>query len=212
MATLPFTVALTGGIASGKSAVADRFAALGATVIDADVVSRELVLPGASALKEIVAAFGDAVLDGAGALDRRAMRERVFADPEARKRLEEILHPRVRTALHERAAAAPGTYAMLVIPLFVESGQYGWVDRVLVIDVRREVQRERLLARDGIDGALADSMLDAQVTREARLAVADDVIRNEGTLAELDDAVAALHRRYVGMARARGVAGNDTLP
>jgi dephospho-CoA kinase len=211
MAALPFTVALTGGIASGKSAVADRFTALGATVIDADVVSRELVEPGQPALQEIVAAFGHGVLDGAGALDRRAMRERVFNEPDARKQLEGILHPRVRATLRERAAAAQGAYALLVIPLFVESGQYGWVDRVLVIDVPREVQRARLLARDGIDGALADSMLDAQVAREARLAVADDVIRNEGTLAELDEAVAVLHRRYVAMAGAREAERGDTL-
>ncbi|GAA0714062.1 dephospho-CoA kinase [Dokdonella soli] len=196
-----FTVALTGGIASGKSAVAARFAALGADVIDADVVARELVAPGSPALAEIVTAFGAGVLDAQGALDRRAMRERVFANPGARLRLEAILHPRVRAALRGRAAATRGPYALLVIPLLVESGHYDWVDRVLVVDAPREVQRARLLARDGVTPQLADAMLDAQVSRGQRLALADDVIGNDGTLADLDAQVHALHARYIELAR-----------
>ena len=204
MRDLPFCVALTGGIASGKSAVSERFAAHGIEVIDADVVARELVAPGTPALREIVARFGADMLDRSGGLDRRAMRERVFADADARRRLEGILHPRVRRALRERAGAAQSAYVMLAIPLLVESGGgYAWVDRVLVVDVPRGVQRARLMQRDGVDGRLADSMLDAQASREQRLAIADDVITNDGSLAELDDAVGVLHRRYLGMSAQR---------
>jgi len=195
MDTHPFTVALTGGIASGKSAVAERFAVLGANVIDADVVARELVAPGSAALAEIVTVFGSDVLDANAALDRRAMRERVFADVDARRKLEAILH------LRERSAVAAGPYALLVIPLLAESGYYDWVDRALVVDVPREVQRARLLSRDGVTPQLADAMLDAQVGREQRLALADDVIENGETLAELVAQVAVLHARYLDLAQ-----------
>jgi dephospho-CoA kinase len=196
-----FTVALTGGIASGKSAVADHLAALGAGMIDADIVSRELVAPGSAALAEIVDAFGTDVLAADGSLDRRAMRERVFADASSRRRLEAILHPRVRDVLRDRSAAVEAPYALLVIPLLVESGHYGWVDRVLVVDVPRELQRGRLVARDRITPELADAMLDAQASREQRLALANDVIANDGSLDELDAKVRALHERYVALAR-----------
>jgi len=204
MNTAPFVVALTGGIASGKSAVADRFTALGAGVIDADVVSRELVAPGSAALAEIVAAFGAGALDAHGALDRRAMRERVFADPAARRMLEAILHPKVRAALRERALRSSAPYVLLAVPLLVESApHYDWVDRVLVVDVPPERQIERLVSRDGITTTLAAAMLDAQASRERRLAIADDVIVNDGTLEQLDAEVAALHARYVELARTR---------
>lgn len=200
MADRAFSVAVTGGIASGKSEVSNRFAALGACVIDADIVSRELVAPGGVALNEIVAAFGDDVLAGDGSLDRRRMRERVFADGKARHRLEAILHPRVRAALRERAISAK-PYALLVIPLLAESGHYDWVDRVLVVDVPRQVQYARLLARDGITPELANAMLDAQVSREQRLALADDVITNDGRLEELQAKVQSLHERYLALAQ-----------
>ncbi|RYD15554.1 MAG: dephospho-CoA kinase [Lysobacteraceae bacterium] len=196
-----YTVALTGGIASGKSAVSDRFGALGADVIDADLVSRELVAPGGAALAEIAAAFGPGVLASDGSLDRRAMRAIVFADDARRRGLEAILHPRVRDILRERAHAGAAAYAVLVIPLLVESGHYDWVDRVLVVDVPRELQRARLVARDGITPTLADAMLDAQASREQRLAIADDVITNDGTLADLDARVRDLHERYLALAR-----------
>ena len=200
MDRVAFTVALTGGIASGKSAVSDRFAALGACVIDADQVSRELVAPGGAALQEIVATFGADVLANDGTLDRRRMRERVFADAGARRQLETILHPRVRDELRKRAAPAV-PYALLVIPLLVESGHYAWVDRVLVVDVPREVQRQRLLARDGITPELADAMLDAQASRAQRLELANDVIANDGSLAELDRKVELLHERYLALSQ-----------
>ncbi|HEU4663905.1 MAG TPA: dephospho-CoA kinase, partial [Dokdonella sp.] len=138
---MTFVVALTGGVASGKSAAAARFAALGAHVIDADVVARELVEPGQPALREIVAAFGADALQTDGTLDRRALRERVFADAAARRRLEAILHPRVRDVLLRRARTPRDGYAMVVVPLLAENApEYAWVDRVLVVDVPREVQ------------------------------------------------------------------------
>lgn len=203
MSALPFTVALTGGIASGKSAVSERFGRSGVEVIDADLVARELVAPGQPALAEIAVAFGAGALDQNGALDRRAMRQRVFADPVARRRLEAILHPRVRTALRERARRSAAPYVMLAIPLLAEGSGYDWIDRVLVVDVPRTTQHARLVSRDGITPQLADAMLDTQATREQRLALADDVIENTGTLADLDAQVARLHERYAAMAAAR---------
>lgn len=199
-----YAVALTGGIASGKSAVAERFAALGVPLADADIAARELVRPGGAALAEIVEAFGADVLDASGALDRRAMRSRVFADTAARRRLESILHPRIRALLRQLCAEATAPYALVVVPLLVEGGRYEWVDRVLVVDVAREVQRTRLIARDGIAPELADAILDAQASREQRLAAADDIIDNSGTPADLDAKVHALHTRYLARAASKG--------
>ena len=193
----PYTVALTGGIASGKSEVERRFMASGAAVIDADQIARELVEPGQTALTEIVSVFSASVLTADGRLDRHALRERVFANAEARHRLEAILHPRIRAEMKSRAKRAAGDYVMLAIPLLAENpGAYAWVDRVLVVDVPREVQIERLLQRDGITMALAEAMLAAQANRDQRLAIADDIIDNSGPLAALDVVVAALHQRY----------------
>ena len=196
-----FTVALTGGIASGKSVVERRFAAHGIEIVDADLVARDVIAIGTNGLDEIVDAFGVDVLGPDGALDRKAMRQRVFADGAARHRLESIIHPRVRRVMKERVASACSAYVMLVIPLFVESGEYAWVDRVLVVDVPRELQLDRLLARDGLTRELAESMLDAQASRQQRLAVADDVIDNSRDLGSLDAAVEMLHRKYLALAR-----------
>ena len=195
-----FTVALTGGIASGKSEVERRFAARGIEIIDADLVAREVIAIGTAGLKEITEAFGGEVLSADGSLDRKAMRERVFADGSARHRLESIIHPRVRATMQERAARVRSPYGVLVIPLFVESGEYTWVDRVLVVDVPREVQVRRLLARDGITAELAEAMLEAQATREQRLAIADDVIDNSASLDALDAVVETLHQHYLSLA------------
>lgn len=198
-----FVVGLTGGVASGKTALADRFAALGVTVADADVAAREAVAVGSEGLDAVVAAFGPGVLDGHGALDRPAMRRRVFADGDARRTLEAIVHPRVRAWLRAACQAAPGPYAIAAIPLLAEGGgrtAYPWLDRILLVDVPREVQVERLLARDGVDTALAHRMIDAQATREARLAIADDVVRNDGPIERLDDAARALDARYRALA------------
>lgn len=194
-------VGLTGGIAAGKSAVSRRFEALGVPVYDADVAARAVVEPGTPGLAAIVEAFGAEVLDKAGGLDRPAMRRRVFADLTARKRLEAIIHPRVRQWLHDRAHAETAPYCLLAIPLLVENiAHYRWIDRVLLVDVPEPLQIERLLTRDGIDEALAKRMLAQQATRSERLALADDVIVNDGNEATLDHVVAALHRRYLALA------------
>lgn len=196
----PFLVALTGGIASGKSTVADRFAALGVPILDADVVARELVEPPSAALEAIVGRFGAQVLQPDGRLDRRRLRERIFAEPAERLALEAILHPAIRRTLRDRAMALPHAYGLIAIPLLSESSGYDWIDRVLVVDAPRAVQLERLLRRDGLSPALAESMLDAQASRERRLALADDVIDNGGTPEELDAQVRRLHARYLELA------------
>lgn len=199
-----YVVALTGGIAAGKSAVTRRFAALGVPVHDADVAAREVVAPGNEGLAAVVAAFGDGVLDAAGQLDRRAMRHRVFTDPAARRTLEGIIHPRVRQWLRERALADTAPYCLLAIPLLVENiGHYRWIDRVLLVDAPVEQQLDRLVARDGIDEALARRMLAQQARREERLGLAHDVIDNSGDEAALDAAVTALHQRYLALAASR---------
>ena len=199
-----YIVALTGGVAAGKSAVARRFAALGVPVHDADVAAREVVAPGSEGLDAVVAAFGSEVLDAEGRLDRPAMRRRVFADPAARRTLEGIIHPRVRQWLHERALANTAPYCLLAIPLLAENIEhYRWVDRVLLVDAPAERQLARLIARDGIDEALARRMLAQQARREERLALAHDVIDNGGDEGALDEAVAALHLRYLTLAANR---------
>jgi len=204
---MTYTVALTGGIATGKSATSDRFAQRGVPVFDADLAARAVVAPGEPALAEIVAAFGAAALAPDGTLDRAHVRERVFAAPDARRRLEAIVHPRVRSWLlaHVQACAAP--YCVLAIPLFVEChADYAWIDRVLVTDVAPVTQRERLLRRPGIDAATADGILAAQATRAARLALAQDVIDNSAPLPWLDRAVGRLHERYLAAAARPGSA------
>jgi dephospho-CoA kinase len=196
-----FVVALTGGVASGKSAVARRFEALGIHVYDADVAAREVVAPHEPALAEIEFVFGSGVLQADGSLDRRAMRERVFADPDARKKLEAIIHPRVRAWLGRRVGMDRGPYCMLAIPLLVENRTaYEWVDRVLVVDAPEALQIERLMRRDGVTRDAAQRVLDAQSTRAQRLAIADEVIVNEGEESALDAQVGALHARYLELA------------
>ena len=190
-------IGLTGGIGSGKTAASDHFARLGAEVIDTDRLSRELVEPGEPALAEVVAAFGGQMLDGQGRLDRARLRERVFNDPEARRRLEAILHPRIRDAMLERAARSTAPYVVFVIPLLIETGQQDLVDRVLLIDVPEALQRARVAARDGLEAAQIDGILAAQTDRATRLAHADDVIRNDGAVEDLYAAVEELHRKYL---------------
>ncbi|MGH8214956.1 MAG: dephospho-CoA kinase [Rhodanobacteraceae bacterium] len=200
-----YVVALTGGVASGKSAVSKRFEALGIGVYDADVAAREVVEPGTPALSEIQVVFGHDALHTDGSLDRHAMRERVFADAQARKQLEAIIHPRVRAWLRHKVAADRGTYCMLAIPLLVENrAEYDWVDRVLLVDAPEELQVERLMERDGVAREHAETMLAAQSTREQRLAIASDVIVNDGEEAALDARVEALHAQYLELARTLG--------
>ncbi len=190
-------IGLTGGIGSGKSAASARFADLGAEVIDTDRLSRELVEPGQPALREIIAAFGEGMLDTQGRLDRGLLRERVFGDAAARKRLEEILHPRILDAMLARAEDSTAPYVVFVIPLLFEAGQRALVDRVLVIDVPEPLQRARVAARDGFDDAQIAQILAAQVDRATRLSGADDVICNDGSIAELHAAVDRLHHQYL---------------
>ncbi|HEY2345272.1 MAG TPA: dephospho-CoA kinase [Xanthomonadaceae bacterium] len=201
-----FAVAVTGGIASGKSEACRCLERLGIAVADADVLARSLVERGQAALAEIVARFGPTVLTGDGNLDRAALRGIVFADEGARRDLEAILHPRIRDGLRDACGAATSVYAIAAIPLLAEGGgraRYPWLDRVLVIDVPRELQVTRLLARDGGTRDQAERILDAQATREQRLAIADDVIENDGTPEALAQRIAQLHETYLGLAAAR---------
>jgi dephospho-CoA kinase len=196
-----FTVALTGGIASGKSAVADRFVQLGATLIDADLIAHQLVQPNQEALTEIVSVFGRDVVAASGALDRKRMREFVFTDTHARRRLESILHPRIHAAIVAEVGATASGYAILAIPLFIEvRNTYSWIDRVLVTDVPRSVQIRRLTRRPQIDVELAERILDAQAPRERRLEVADDVVDNTAPISRLTSVVERLHARYSKLA------------
>ena len=198
-----YAIGLTGGIASGKSEVSRRFEALGIVVAEADLAARAALAPGSDGLAETVAAFGRDILAADGSLDRAAMRRRVFSDPDARRRLEAIVHPRVRAMLAAQCASAASPYAIAAIPLLAEvggRGAYPWLSRILVVDVPAAVQMERLQRRDGIDASLAAGMLAAQATRRERLAIADDVIANDGPLDALDAQVAALDRRYRALA------------
>lgn len=192
-----FRVGLTGGIASGKSTVANLFADLGVTIIDTDVIAREVVAPGSPLLPTIAGHFGRDVLAADGSLDRRALRQRVFADPAERQWLEQLTHPEIRRLTDERSDAAPGSYSIVAIPLLVETGGKDRFDRVLVVDCAPELQIARLQARDGSTRAQAEAALAAQVSRAERLAVANDVIHNDGDIAHLRDQVEKLHRAYV---------------
>jgi dephospho-CoA kinase len=198
--SVPPRIGLTGGIASGKSTVADLFAELGATVIDTDIIAREVVAAGQPALDDIAAAFGAEVLQADGSLDRAALRARVFASSEDRETLESITHPRIRVETLRQADTADGLYQVIVVPLLVESPLRESVDRILVVDCPEKTQIERLMARDADSEAQARRILDAQSSRAQRLAIADDVITNDGTLEETRQQVAALHEIYRALA------------
>ena len=198
---MKFVVGLTGGIGSGKSAAADEFARRGATVVDTDAIARELTEPGGAALPHIKSLFGDAFVGAGGAMDRDAMRSRVFSDPVAKQALEGLLHPMIRAEAERRTAAAEGSYVVQVVPLLVESGDYRKrVARVLVVDCPEEVQLNRVVARSGLSEREVRAIMAHQVSRAVRLAAADDVIDNAGTLDALRQQVGALHARYVQMA------------
>jgi dephospho-CoA kinase len=193
-------IGLTGGIASGKSTVQDQFVLLGVPVLDADQVARDVVAPGQPALQQIAAIFGADMLQPDGALNRARMRQRVFADPDARRQLEAITHPVIRQRMTAWLAAQPGPYCILSVAILVEAGMRPLVDRVLVVDADEAAQHQRLCRRDGIDDALARQMLAAQATRQQRLEAADDVIVNDADLDSLCGAVATLHRFYLRLA------------
>jgi len=197
----PLRIGLTGGIASGKTTVASLFARRGIVVIDTDEIAHAIVEPGHPALDRVVEAFGRDVLDASGALDRRRLRTRVFADPTERRRLETILHPLILDEMARRSASAPGPYQILVIPLLAETGRSEHVDRVLMVDCPIEIQARRLLARDAENEPQALAMIAAQATREQRLALADDIILNDGDLDALESRVQALDDKYRGLSR-----------
>ena len=200
-----YFIGLTGGIASGKSALEKAFAAHGIVVADADQLAREVVAPGEPALAAVVERFGRDVLQADGQLDRAALRVRVFGDPEQRRALEAILHPAIRARLEAICRAEPGPYAIATVPLLTEGGgraAYPWLHRILVVDTPAAVQKARLMQRDGIDATLADQMMAAQASRAERLALADDIVVNDGDIHHLQHAADALHLRYLALATA----------
>lgn len=198
-----FKVGLTGGIGSGKSTVADCFAAHGVPIIDTDLIARELTAPSGPALAAIRAAFGETVMHTDGTLNRAALRSRVFSDSDARRQLEAILHPRIRQRVEQRLSSLIAPYVLIVIPLLVETGGYrDMLDRVLVVDCPEDVQIARVMARSGLDPDQINAILAAQAGRRERLAAADDVIVNTSTRAALVAEVAVLHRRYLTLAGA----------
>ena len=197
----PLRIGLTGGIASGKSVVADMFAELGVPVIDTDLIAREVVQPGQPALDEIRERFGETVIDAGGNLDRAALRKRIFSDDDARLDLEAILHPRIGAETRRQADAADGDYQLIVVPLLVGSPLLQFVDRILVVDCQEDTQIRRLLERDTETLEQARRILAAQSSREQRLAIADDAINNDHSLAHVRNQVADLDRKYRREAR-----------
>jgi len=195
-------IGLTGGIGSGKSTVAGYFAQHGIPVIDADQLTRELVVPGSPALNEIINVFGSNILLPDGSLDRHQLRRRVFADPDQKRRLEAILHPRVYTELSYRTQALRTPYCIWVVPLLLETGGTALVDRVLVVDAPESLQRQRVLRRSGMDENTLQTILSNQANRAERLSTADDVIENNSDLSQLQQQVTALHHRYLDLASA----------
>ena len=204
-------IGLTGGIASGKSTVTQRFAELGVPVIDADVASRIVVEPGTAGLAQVVARFGAGVLHADGLLDRRALRDLIFKDASLRQALDAILHPLIRAEMEREAAQAKAPYVVMAIPLLVEGGNAGKrVDRVLVVDADETLQMRRLQARDGSSPEQARAILSSQASRAARLDQADDVLLNSGTVAELRQAVDRLHEQYLQLAQTSSSSRNLT--
>ncbi|GAB7216315.1 dephospho-CoA kinase [Dickeya oryzae] len=197
---MAYIVALTGGIGSGKSTVAQGFASLGATIVDADVIAREVVAPGQPALATIVEYFGPEILQPDGALNRSALRERIFSNPEDKRWLNALLHPLIQKETRRQLAAATTSYALWVVPLLVENQLQGKAHRILVVDVPLETQLQRTMSRDGVSRAQAENILASQASREQRLACADDIIDNNSNPSLLAPRIAALHQHYLELA------------
>ena len=196
-----YVVAITGGIGSGKTTVANQFAALGIEVVDADLIAREVVEPGTPALTAIASHFGPGILDEQGRLDRRALRERIFSDPAAKSWLNALLHPIIRSEMLRQCAAANSPYCLLVVPLLVENRLTELAERVLVIDVDEATQIERTCRRDGVNREQAQAILASQASRSERLAMADDVLDNQsGTTETIRERILALHETYLAFA------------
>ena len=201
MTTGIFTVVLTGGIASGKSAVSACFEKFGVPIVDTDVIARQVVEPGSPALQRIARELGAGFLDKDGGLNRTKMRQAIFSDPDLKSRLEAILHPLIGREVLQQVNQLDSPYCIIVIPLFAESSAYAWIDRVLVVDATEDAQIERVMARDGISRDQARAILNAQASRQDRLALADDILDNSGRLSELSERVKALHEKYLSLAR-----------
>ncbi|UMB76189.1 dephospho-CoA kinase [Dickeya fangzhongdai] len=197
---MAYIVALTGGIGSGKSTVAQGFAALGASIVDADVIARQVVSPGQPALAAIVEYFGREILQPDGALNRSALRERIFSSPEDKRWLNALLHPLIHQETRRQLAAVTTPYALWVVPLLVENQLQEQAQRILVVDVPLETQLQRTMARDGVSRAQAQNILASQASREQRLACADDIIDNNSNPSVLAPRIAALHQHYLALA------------
>ena len=198
---MALVVGLTGGIGSGKSAAAREFARLGATVVDTDAIAHELTGAGGAAIPEVKRLFGPASVDSTGAMDRRRMRDLVFSDAQKKARLESLLHPMIRAESERRAAAATGPYVLLVVPLLVESPDYrARLRRVVVVDCPEALQIVRVRQRSGLPEGEIRRIIASQIQREKRLAAADDVIDNSGTVAALQQQVRKLHEIYLRLA------------
>lgn len=195
----PLRIGLTGGIASGKSLVADCFAELGVTVVDTDVIARQVVSPGSPALKEISESFGAEVISPDGTLDRGAMRSIVFSDENRRLQLEAILHPRIRREAEQQVATVSGHYLIIVVPLLLESPMQAMMDRILVVDCAEDTQIARLMARDVETEQQARRIMATQASRKDRLAIADDVISNDGEIEDTRQQVHTLHHSYLDL-------------
>ncbi len=199
--SIPFVVVLTGGIASGKTAVSDLFAQRDVPVIDTDRIAHEIVEPGQPVLKQIEDAFGQEFLGPDGRLDRKKMRNTIFSNPEQKNRLEGIMHPAIREEVDDRISQIAAPWCILVVPLLAETRLFRQVDRVLVVDVEESVQIQRVMARDNISQKQAQSILNAQISRQRRLALADDVLDNSGSLEQLEATVDRLHQKYADLAQ-----------
>ncbi len=197
-----FVVGVSGGIGSGKTTVTNAFAKLNVDIIDADVIARDVVAPGTKGLRAIVDKFGSQILDQGQCLNRRALREIIFSDEQAKSWLNELLHPLIRQETLRQTIDATSAYCMLSVPLLVENGSYKNVDRVLIVDVPESIQLTRSMARDKAEEALIKSIMASQASRQQRLEVADDVIDNSGNESELTKQVLALHQRYLHFANA----------
>jgi dephospho-CoA kinase len=196
-----YVVAITGGIGSGKTTIANQFAELGIDVVDADVIAREVVEPGSPALAAITDHFGPDVITPDGQLDRRRLRERVFSDPSAKTWLNALLHPLIRNEMQRQCAAARSPYCLLVVPLLVENKLTGLANRVLVVDVDEAIQIERTCRRDGVTTEQAKAIIAAQASRSERLAAADDVIENgNGSEMAIKARTLTLHETYLAFA------------
>ncbi|MEC5343884.1 dephospho-CoA kinase [Brenneria populi] len=197
---MTYIVALTGGIGSGKSTVADEFAKLGVAIVDADIIARQVVEPGKPALDAIKRRFGDPILNADGSLNRAALRQIIFSSPQEKQWVNNLLHPLIHAETRSQIQASTTPYVLWVVPLLVENGLQQHAQRVLVVDVDRNTQLERTQARDGIGRQQAENILAAQATREQRLAHADDIIDNNRSQGALASRVAQLHRHYLELA------------